>query len=56
MTNKDFAGSGTNKLADNRVQEVGGALVLGGGENLEEEGPLWTKTKSRVFCLFLFLG
>ncbi len=46
MTNKDFAGSGTNKLVDNCVQEVGGALVLGGGENLEEEGRQWTKTKS----------
>jgi hypothetical protein len=37
---KDFAGSGTNKLVDNCVQEVGGALVLGGGENLEEESRL----------------
>jgi len=37
MTNKDFAGSGTNKLVDNRVHDVGGALVLGGGENFEEE-------------------
>jgi hypothetical protein len=40
MANKDFAGSGTNKLVVNCVQEVGGALVLGGEENLEKEGRL----------------